>query len=81
MLSGSMARSAKRRYINYSEANFKVFRPAGATRCTDGGEIWREGVDLKSIPARQISPYRCNDKGIGASKLKFLLRFLPKFGI
>jgi len=27
------------RYLVYSEANFEVFRPAGATRCTDGGEI------------------------------------------
>jgi len=24
------------RYLVYSEANFEVFRPAGATRCTDG---------------------------------------------
>jgi len=23
-------------------ADFEVFRPAGATRCTDGGEIWRK---------------------------------------
>ena len=28
------------RYLVYSEADFEVFRPAGATRCTDGGEIW-----------------------------------------
>ena len=27
------------RYLVYLEANFEVFRPAGATRCTDGGEI------------------------------------------
>jgi len=31
------------RYLVYSEANFEVFRPAGATRCTDGGEIWHGG--------------------------------------
>ena len=37
------------RYLVYSEANFEVFRPAGATRC--------------------------NDKGVGPPKLKFLLRF------
>jgi len=24
-------------YLVYSEADFEVFRPAGATRCTDGG--------------------------------------------
>ena len=27
-------------YLIYSEADFEVFRPAGATRCMDGGEIW-----------------------------------------
>jgi len=25
----------------------EVFRPIGATRCTNGGEIWRGGVDQK----------------------------------
>ena len=33
------------RYLIYSEADFEVFRPAGATRCTDGGEIWHGGGD------------------------------------
>jgi len=32
------------RYLIYSEADFEVFRPAGATRCTDGGEIWHGAV-------------------------------------
>ena len=36
MNTGSIARSAKRRYLIYSEADFEVFHPAGATRCTDG---------------------------------------------
>jgi len=36
---GSIARSASRRYLIYSEADFEVFRPAGATRSTDGSEI------------------------------------------
>ena len=31
--------------FNYAESDFEVFRPAGATRCTDGGEIWHGGVD------------------------------------
>jgi len=35
---GSIARSAKHRYLSYSEADFEVFRLAGATRCTDGTE-------------------------------------------
>jgi len=41
VITGSIARSATRRYLIYSEADFEVFRPAGATRCTDGGEIWQ----------------------------------------
>ena len=43
------------RYLVYSEADFEVFRPAGATRSTDGGEIWHGGG--------------CNDKGVGPPKL------------
>ena len=39
------------RYLIYSEADFEVFRPAGATRCTDGGEIWH-----RSPPPCQILP-------------------------
>ena len=35
------------RYFVYSEADFEVFRSAGATRCTDGGEIWHGGGDLR----------------------------------
>ena len=55
MNTGSIARSAKRRYLIYSEADFEVFRPAGATRYTDRGEIWRGGGDLWSPPPRQIA--------------------------
>ena len=57
------------RYLVYSEADFEVFRPAGATCCTDGGEIWHGGGRAK------FHPHRCNDKGVGPPKLKFLLRF------
>ena len=62
------------RYLVYSEADFEVFRPAGATRCTDGGEIWHGGGDLGLLHAK-FHPHRCNDKGVGPPKLKFLLRF------
>ena len=31
------------RYLIYSEADFEVFRPAGATRFTEVGEIWHGG--------------------------------------
>jgi len=79
------------RYLVYPEADFEVFRPAGATRCIDGGEIWRGGG---SPPPRQVSPllvkfgvkegpllhakfhpHLCNDNGVGPPKLKFLIRF------
>jgi len=35
--------------FNYSEADFELFRPAGATRCTDEGEIWHGG-EASSMP-------------------------------
>jgi len=52
IFTGSIARSATRRYLIYSEADFEVFRPPGATRCTDWGEIWHGEGD----PPCQISP-------------------------
>ena len=39
---GSIARSAKRRYLSYSEADFEVFRLTGATRCKDGVKFGTE---------------------------------------
>jgi len=38
-VTGSIARSATRRYLIYSEADFEVFRLTGATRCTEGENI------------------------------------------
>ena len=56
-----------------------VFRPARATRCTDGGEIWHGGGDLTLTEGPLIHakfhPHRCNDKGVGPPKLKSLLGF------
>jgi len=49
---GSIARSTKRRYLSYSEADFEDFRPSGATRCTDWGESWPGGGDPK-VPLLQ----------------------------
>ena len=69
-VTGSIARSATRRYLSYSEADFEVFRPAGATRCIDRGEIWH-GPLLRA----KFHPNRCIDKGIGFPKLIFKLRF------
>jgi len=53
------------RYLVYSEADFEVFRPAGATCCTDGCEIWHGGGDRRSLlHAKKFHPHRCNDKGV-----------------
>jgi len=35
---GSIAQSTKRRYLSNSTGRLEVYRPAGATGCTDGGE-------------------------------------------
>jgi len=59
------ALKAKRRYLSYSEGDFEVFCPAGATRSTDGSEIWHE---VPLLPAK-LQPHRCNDKGIWTPKL------------
>jgi len=71
LVTGSIARSASRLYLVYSEADCEGFRPAGATRCTDGGEIWQGG----GLHRAKFHLHRCNDKGVGPQKLKFLLRF------
>jgi len=52
-------------YLVYSEADFEVFRHAGATRCTDGYDIF--GME-EGTPSVQ-------HKGVGHQKLKFILRF------
>jgi len=59
LFTGSIARSAKRRYLIYSEADFEVFLPAGATRCTDGGEIWHGGGEGPLLHAK-FHPHRRN---------------------
>ena len=40
--------------------SFESFRTAGATRCTDWGEIWHRGVDRRYTPQCQILLHRCN---------------------
>jgi len=44
LVTGSIAYSAKRRYLSYSEADFEIFRPAGTTRCTDGVKFGTSSV-------------------------------------
>jgi len=56
------------RYLIYSEADFEVFRPAGPTRCTDGGEIWRGGGTKGPLLHAKFNSHGCNDKGVGPPK-------------
>ena len=61
LITGSIARSACRRYLIYSEADFEV----------DTLHRWGWNLAL----CAKLHPHRCNDKGVGSQKLKFLLRF------
>jgi len=75
LFTGSIARSASRRYLIYSEADFEVFRPARATRCTDGVKFGMEEGTEGPLFHAKFHPHRCNDKGVGPQSLKFLFRF------
>ena len=44
-------------------ADFWVFRPAGATRCTYQGKIWQLGADHRSAPPCQISSWSVQEWG------------------
>jgi len=48
----------------------RFFRPAGAIRCIDQGEIWQGGADHRSAPPCQISPWSAQGWGFTAPKLK-----------
>ena len=61
------------RYLVYSEADFEVFRPAGATRCTDGGEMWHGGGDRGLLHAK-FHPHRCNESPLGMFHVFLCLR-------
>ena len=69
VITGSIARSARRRYLIYSEADFEVFRPARATRCTNGGEIWHGG----SVPNFTAIGATAG-KGIGPTKTEIFTK-------
>jgi len=68
LITGRICRRQLCRYFVYSRADFGVFRPTGATRCTDQGEIWQEGADRRSAPPCQISPWSVQGWGITAPK-------------
>jgi len=51
--------------------DFEVFRPAGVTRHTDGGDIWRGGMDRPSVQGLWY----------GTPKTENFTEILPNFGI
>ena len=69
VITGSIARSATRRYLICSKADFEVFRPRG--RQVAPMRVKWVGPLLHA----KFHPHWCNDKGVGPQKLKFLLRF------
>ena len=68
-------RSSKRRYLNYSVADFEVFRPAGRHVAPMGVKFCVEEGTIGPLLHAKFHPHRCNDNVIGPPKLKFLLRF------
>jgi len=64
-ISGSIAHSAKRRYLSYSEANFKVFRPHGRHVAPMKVKFGMdEGTKCPLLHAK-LHPHQCNNKGMG----------------
>jgi len=59
-ITGSIASSAKRQYLSYSEADFEVFRPAGTTRCTDGEKFDTEEETEGPLLRAKFHPHLCN---------------------
>ena len=67
---GRICRRQLCRYFVYSRAGFGVFRLAGATRCTDQGQIWQRGANRRFAPSCQISPWSVQGWEFTAPKLK-----------
>jgi len=67
---GSIARSAKCRYLSYSEGNLSFLPCRGNTlHLLRWNLVWRSGP----TPLCQIQPHRYKDKGIGPQKLKIFM--------
>ena len=74
IVTGSIASIAKRQYLSYSEADFEVLHPAGATCSSDGGETWHGGVDrakFRRAPTKCVKYPLRNNFAPRKSRLKF----------
>ena len=76
-ITGSIARSASRRYLVYSEAHFEVLRPAGATRCTDGVKFVAEEETKGGSSAPNFTPW-VQRQGCRTPKTEFFYSDLTK---
>jgi len=80
-VTGSIAQSAKFRYLSYSEEDYEVFRPAGDTLHRWWWNVaWRSGLEEWTFnPLRDSCmpnfTHRCNDKGKGPKNWKFYWNF------
>ena len=62
--------------LSYSEADYNVFAPQGRHVAPMGVIFGVEaGTFVPLLYTPNFIPHRCNDKGIGPPKLKFLLKF------
>ena len=68
LITGSIARSANLPVFNLLRGRFWGFSPRR------GDTLHRWGWNCPLLRAK-FHPHRCNDKGVGPPKLKFLLRF------
>ena len=76
LLTGSIARSAKCRLFNLLRGRFWGFSPRrGHTLHRWGWNLARRRGTEGPLLRTKFHPHRCNDKGIGPLKLKFLLIF------
>jgi len=58
VLTDSIARSAKRRYVfKLLKGDFEVFCTAGATRGTDGCEIWQISFTKQTDRQKQLNVF------------------------
>jgi len=74
LLTGSIARSAKRRLFNLlsQTAILRFFAPQGRHVAPMGVQFGTEkGTECPLLPVK-CHPHRCNNKGVGPPKQKFL---------
>jgi len=70
IITGRICRRQLCRYCFYARPGFGVFRPAGATRYTNQGEIWQGGADHGPLLPAKFHLDRLTGVGLRPQKLK-----------